>query len=206
MSTDRLNKQIQFILEIDKLKKIFRQSLITDGSREENDAEHSWHLAVMAVLLSEYANDPGLDILKVLKMVLIHDIVEIDAGDTFIYDLEGNQSKQAREKEAATRLFGLLPKDQETELRSLWEEFEARESSEAKFAAVLDRLEPLLLNTRTEGHTWKKFNIPSERVYQKNKHVREGSLTLWHYINELLEDCIKCGYLKEKIEDAKNPQ
>lgn len=201
MSTERLNQQIRFILEIDKLKQIFRQSRITDGSREENDAEHSWHLAIMAVLLSEYANDPGLNVLKVIKMVLIHDIVEIDAGDTFIYDLEGNQSKAAREKKAASRLFGLLPKDQETELRSLWEEFEVRETSEAKFAAVLDRLEPLLLNTQTEGHTWNKFNIPSHRVFAKNEHVREGSMVLWHYINELLEDCMRKGYLKEKTEE-----
>ncbi|NLI90854.1 MAG: HD domain-containing protein [Peptococcaceae bacterium] len=191
---ERLNQQINFILEIDKLKKIYRQSLISDGSREENDAEHSWHLAVMAIILKEYANDPGLDILKVVKMVLIHDIVEIDAGDTFIYDIEGNSSKLQRESEAALRLFGFLPEDQQDEFKSLWEEFEAKETSEAKFAAVLDRLEPLLLNTRTEGHTWKKHHIPSERVFQKNLHVKEGSVELWQYINTMIQDCIEKGY------------
>ncbi|MGI6449604.1 MAG: HD domain-containing protein [Desulfitobacteriia bacterium] len=194
---DRLQKQINFILEIDKLKSIYRQSVIADGSREENDAEHSWHLAVMAILLQEYANDPELDILKVLKMVIIHDLVEIDAGDTFIYDLEGNNSKAEREKQAAARIFNLLPEDQAQEMRGLWEEFESRNTPEAKFAAVLDRLEPLLLNSRTGGHTWKKFSIKSERVIQKNAHTREGSLELWHFINDLIVDCIAKGYLEE---------
>ncbi len=193
---ERLNQQINFILEIDKLKKIYRQSLITDGSREENDAEHSWHLAVMAIILCEYANEPRLDILRVIKMVLIHDIVEIDAGDTFIYDIEGNRSKEEREKEAASRIFGLLPDDQQQEMIQLWKEFEARETPEAKFAAVLDRLEPVLLNTLTEGHTWNKFGIKSENVFEKNKHVQEGSYMLWQYINKLLEECIQKGYLK----------
>jgi putative hydrolase of HD superfamily len=194
---ERLNDQISFILEIDKLKKIYRQSLLTDGSREENDAEHSWHLAIMAIVLSEHANDHQLDILKVLKMVLIHDIVEIDAGDTFIYDTKGNSSKAEREKKAAERIFGFLPKDQAQEFRNLWEEFETRETSEAKFAAVLDRLEPLLLNSKTEGHTWKKFSIKSETVFQKNQHVQEGSLVLGEYVNELIENCISKGYFNE---------
>lgn len=193
---ERLTKQINFILEVDKLKEIYRQSRITDGSREENDAEHSWHLAVMAFLLQEYGNDTNMDILKVMKMVLIHDLVEIDAGDTFIYDTVGYQSKPDREQKAASRIFGLLPEDQAGEFQTLWQEFEARETSEAKFAAVLDRLEPLLLNSRTEGHTWRKFNIKSEAVFQKNAHVREGSEALAGYINDLLEDCITKGYLQ----------
>lgn len=192
---ERLNDQINFILEIDKLKKIYRQSLLTDGSREENDAEHSWHLAIMAIILSEYASDHQLDVLKVLKMVLIHDIVEIDAGDTFIYDIKGNSNKAEREEKAAERLFGLLPSDQAQELQSLWEEFETRETSEAKFAAALDRLEPLLLNSKTEGHTWKKFGIKSETVFQKNQHVQEGSLVLGEYVGKLIENCILKGYL-----------
>lgn len=196
--TDRLEKQIRFILEIDKLKQIYRQSIITGCSREENDAEHSWHLGIMAILLSEYANDQSIDILKVIKMVLIHDIVEIDAGDTFIYDITGNKNKAEREKKAASRIFGLLPKDQEIEFRELWEEFERRSTSEAKFAAVLDRLEPLLLNSQTEGHTWKKFGIKSDRVFQKNIHTKEGSEELWLYINSLIEKCIEKGYLKDK--------
>lgn len=198
MNRDRLNKQIEFILEIDKLKKVYRQSVIADGSREENDAEHSWHLAVMAIILSEYANDSNLNVLKVIKMVLIHDLVEIEAGDTFIYDLEGNSSKADREKKAASKVFGYLPQDQEIELRELWEEFEKRETPEAKFAAVMDRLEPLLLNSRTEGHTWQKFDIKRERVLEKNLHVKEGSVELWHYINELIEDCVEKGYLKKE--------
>jgi len=197
MNDIRLNKQIEFILEIDKLKKVYRQSVITDGSREENDAEHSWHLAVMAIVLHEYANDTNIDLLKVLKMVLIHDIVEIDAGDTFIYDKKGNEKKAQREMMAAERIFGLLPEEQYMEFKKLWEEFEARETPEAKFAATLDRLEPLLLNAKTGGHTWKKFNITSERVLQKNLHTKQGSAKLWEYINDLIEECIDKGYLKK---------
>jgi len=193
----RLEQQIRFIIEIDKLKKIMRQSRITDDSREENDAEHSWHLAVMAMTLAEYANDAHLDILKVMKMVLIHDLVEIDAGDTFIYDIQGNQSKAQRENQAATRIFGILPPDQALEFKGLWEEFEERNSAEAKFAAVLDRLEPLLLNAETQGHTWKKHQIKSDLVYQKNMHVQEGSIEIWHYINALIEECIGKGYLEK---------
>ncbi|KUO62774.1 MAG: hypothetical protein APF84_03770 [Gracilibacter sp. BRH_c7a] len=196
MSTgDRLRKQIEFILEIDKLKQIFRQSRITDGTREENDAEHSWHLAMMAILLAEYANDSNINIQKVLKMILIHDIVEIDAGDTFIYDIEYNESKSQREQKAAKRIFGILPPDQEIEFRELWEEFEARNTSEAKFAAAMDRLQPSLLNFKTEGHTWKKFGIKYNRVLQKNEHINEGSQVLWGYFSELLNECLSKGYI-----------
>ncbi len=198
MSTsEKLAKQIEFIKEIDKLKKICRQTVIDDGSREENDAEHSWHLAVMAMVLLEYANEPGIDICKVIKMVLIHDIVEIDAGDTFIYDAEGNISKADREEQAAHRIFGLLPKEQELEFLGLWQEFEAKNTPEAKFAAVMDRLEPLLLNSVTKGHTWRKFGIKSQAVREKNIHVREGSAEIWRYINELIDECIKQGILEK---------
>ena len=192
---DRLRKQIDFILEIDKLKQIYRQSRITDGSREENDAEHSWHLAMMAILLSEYANDSRINVLKILKMLLIHDIVEIDAGDTFIYDIDKNESKSDREQQAAERIFGMLPPDQEIEFRELWEEFETRNTSEAKFAAAMDRLQPSLLNSRTEGHTWKKFGIRYNRVLEKNKHINEGSQILGAYFSELLEECLSNGYI-----------
>jgi len=194
---DRLYQQISFILEIDKLKNIYRQSILTDGIREENDAEHSWHLAVMAMVLAEYANKPDINLLKVIKMVLVHDIVEIDAGDTFIYDIPGNESKSEREKQAAQRIFSLLPKDQEKEFTGLWEEFEQKVTPEAKFAAVFDRLEPLLLNSRTKGHTWKKFGIKSSGVYNKNLHVKEGSTEIWYYITELIDDCIEKGYLEK---------
>ncbi|NLP44987.1 MAG: HD domain-containing protein [Peptococcaceae bacterium] len=197
MSDTRLNKQIEFIFEVDKLKKIYRQSIITDGSREENDAEHSWHLALMAIVLHEYANDKNIDLLKVLKMVIIHDIVEIDAGDTFIYDKRGNETKGQREKLAAERIFGLLPQEQYLEFKHLWEEFEARETPEAKFAAVLDRLEPLLLNAKTGGHTWKKFNITSDQVLQRNSHTKQGSKKLWDYIEKLIRECINKGYLEK---------
>ncbi len=197
MTTARLLQQVEFIVEIDKLKKIYRQSLISDGSRDENDAEHSWHLAVMAMILSEYANDPALDILKVLKMVLIHDIVEIDAGDTFIYDVQGYTTKSDREDHAAARIFGLLPQDQKHELTELWQEFEQRQTAEAKFAAVLDRLEPLLLNSLTDGHTWKKHHITSSKVFARNEHTQEGSAVLYKYITELINDCIDKGYLKK---------
>ncbi|NLM22292.1 MAG: HD domain-containing protein [Peptococcaceae bacterium] len=194
--SDKLGRQIEFIKEIDKLKTIYRQSVIADGSREENDAEHSWHLAVMAMVLHEYANDPQLDLLKVIKMVLIHDIVEIDAGDTFIYDVEANLSKLEREEKAARRIFGILPKEQELEFLNLWREFEAQQTAEAKFAAVMDRLEPLLLNSLTKGHTWNKYGIKSDTVLEKNLHVKEGSVEIWHYINDLIADCIEKGILE----------
>lgn len=192
---NRLQQQIEFILEVDKLKQVFRQSRITDGSREENDAEHSWHLALMAILLTEYSNHPKIDVLKVLKMLLIHDLVEIDAGDTFIYDTDKNQNKRERENYAAKRIFGLLPSDQEKEFMELWEEFEAGNTPEAKFSAAMDRLQPSLLNYRTQGHTWKKFGIKYDRVIHKNRQIAEGSTILWDYYQELLEDCMQKGYL-----------
>lgn len=150
----RLTQQISFILEIDQLKQIYRQNLILDGSRRENDAEHSWHLAMMAVVLQEYASEP-VDLSRVLQMVLLHDIVEIDAGDTFCYDVQAGLDKHEREQKAAKRIFGLLPSDQGEELKNLWLEFEAGESPEARFAAVLDRLQPFLNNYHTEGGTWR---------------------------------------------------
>jgi len=195
--SDRLAKQIEFIKEIDKLKKIYRQSVISDGSREENDAEHSWHLAVMAMVLHEYANDRQLDLLKVIKMVLIHDIVEIDAGDTFIYDVKGNANKLEREEKAAQRIFGILPKEQALEFINLWREFEEKNTMEAKFAAALDRLEPLILNSLTGGHTWKKYGIKSKTVREKNLQVKDGSVEIWHYINDLITECIEKGLLEE---------
>jgi len=197
MNRKRFEQQVKFILEVDKLKQIYRQSIITGANREENDAEHSWHLALMAMILAEYANEDGLDILKVIKMVLIHDIVEIDAGDTFIYDTEGFASKDKRERMAADRIFSLLPDDQRTQLYSLWEEFEARETPEAKFAAALDRFEPVLLNSQTKGHTWNKFDIDSSRVREKNAPVKEASTEIWQYINDLINDCIAQGILKK---------
>jgi len=193
---ERFYKQIDFLLELDKLKTIQRRSYLTNGNRRENSAEHSWHLAVMALLLSEYSNFP-IDIIKVLKMVLIHDIVEIDAGDTYCYDNIGNSFKDVREKRAANRIFGMLPLDQAEEFRSLWEEFEAGETPESKFAAVLDRLMPLLHNYHTQGRSWKEHGVTKSQVFERNSHVVEGSLVLGEYIQNIIEDAAARGYLSE---------
>ncbi|MDX2217012.1 MAG: HD domain-containing protein [Oculatellaceae cyanobacterium bins.114] len=191
----RLHQQIQFILEIDKLKLILRQTLLTDGSRRENSAEHSWHLAMMAMLLAEYAPEP-VDLLRVMKMLLIHDLVEIDAGDTFCYDRQGNLDKAAREMQAADRLFGLLPPDQGAELRSLWNEFEAQTTIEARFATALDRLQPLLHNQQTEGGTWRIHSVTRDRVIKRMEPIEAGAPDLWTYVQTVIDECVSAGYLK----------
>jgi putative hydrolases of HD superfamily len=190
----RLAQQLQFIVEIDKLKHVLRQTLLTDGSRRENSAEHSWHLAVMAIFLSEYA-PPGVDLLQAIKMLLIHDLVEIDAGDTFCYDTQGNQDKAMRERLAAQRIFGLLPDDQATELQALWQEFEAQATVTAQFATALDRLQPLLHNQQTQGGTWKMHEITVDRVLQRMAPVQTGAPELWLVVEQVLEDCLSKGYL-----------
>ena len=194
---DRLKKQISFITEIDKLKNIYRQTYLIHDDRHENDAEHSWHIALMAFILSEYAEERELDILRVVKMLLIHDIVEIDAGDTFIYDTEGNKDKQEREQKAAQRIFYLLPDDQAKELHELWEEFERQESQESKFAASLDRLQPLLYNYLTQGKSWKEHKIHSRQVKQRNEHMNNGSSILWNYAKKLIHNAVTRGYLQK---------
>ncbi|HEY9596335.1 MAG TPA: HD domain-containing protein [Cyanophyceae cyanobacterium] len=191
----RLAQQIQFIVEIDKLKQVLRQTLLTDTSRQENSAEHSWHIALMAMLLAEYAPVPEVDILRVIKMLLIHDLVEIDAGDTFCYDVQGNQDKAARETEAATRLFGLLPEEQGIELRTLWEEFEAQETDAARFAGALDRLQPLLQNQQTKGGTWRMHGITRSQVLQRMHPVQENIPALWPFVEQVIEDSVIAGYL-----------
>lgn len=197
MDAERLVKQIEFIVEIDKLKRVFRQNVVIGTQQQENDAEHSWHLAVMAIILSEYSSAKELDILRVLKMLLIHDLVEIHAGDTFCYDVQGNLDKLDRELKAAKRLFNLLPSEQAQEMMDLWQEFESMATPESCFAASLDRLQPLLLNYHTNGHTWKKPGITSERVLQRNKVIENNAPQLWEYVKELIKDCIQKGYLKE---------
>jgi putative hydrolase of HD superfamily len=192
----RLARQMDFIHEIDKLKCVFRRTLLMDGSRYENDAEHSWHLAVMAVLLKEYANEPNLNLERVIKLVLVHDLVEIDAGDTYCYDEAGNLDKAAREQAAADRIFALLPEDQGAGIRRLWEEFEARETPEARFAAALDRVQPLLHNYFTGGQIWAKHGIGSEKVRERNQHVEDGSRALWNYAESLIREAVKQGFLK----------
>ena len=193
---ERLRQQIEFVMEIDKLKQIYRQNLIADTSRRENDAEHSWHIALMAVLLREYAEEP-VDLEKVIKMLLIHDLVEVYAGDTFCYDEEAVKDKEARVKEAAQRLYSLLPADQEAELRGLWHEFEERKPAEARFAACLDRVQPFLLNYLNRGGTWKMHPVTSDQVRRRMAPVAEICPELGEYVEGLLVDAIAKGYLRE---------
>ncbi|MBG1267837.1 HD domain-containing protein [Nostoc sp. WHI] len=196
MQINRLTQQIQFIIEIDRLKQVMRQTLLTDGSRQENSAEHSWHLAVMAIALAEYAPE-DVNIFQAIKMLLIHDLVEIDAGDTFCYDVQGNHSKAEREAQAALRLFGLLPDDQGSELRLLWDEFEAGKTPTAKFAAALDRIQPLLHNQQTQGGSWRIHGIRREQVMKRVAPVETGAPELWPFVLQLIDDCVTAGYLKE---------
>lgn len=196
MPSNRLSQQIQFILEIDRLKQILRQTLLTDSSRQENSAEHSWHLAMMALILVEYA-PIGTDLLRALKMLLIHDIVEIDAGDVSCYDVQGNLNKAEREQLAANRIFGLLPPDQSIDLQALWIEFERRETVTAQFATALDRLQPLLHNQQTQGHSWKVHAVKRNQVMQRMAPVEVGAPELWSHVQQVIEECIQAGYLTD---------
>lgn len=196
MISDNLLKQIAFIKEIDKVKYIQRKTKLFNSDRNENDAEHSWHLAIMAVVLAEHSNE-NIDVLKVIKMLLIHDIVEIDAGDTFIYDTQKNHTNTDEERLAANRIFGLLPKAQADELIEIWEEFEAGETKEAKFAKSMDRLEPLLQNTSNNGGTWAEFGVDYDKVYNKKKVIKEGSEVIWDYAENLINESVDNGILKK---------
>lgn len=189
---ERLQKQMKFILEVDKVKEIFRQTYLSDGSRKENDAEHSWHLALMAVLLKEYANEE-VNLLKVIPMVLIHDLVEIDAGDTYAYDQAGLATQRERETKAADRIFGLLPSDQAKVFRALWEEFEAYETAEAKFAHALDNCQPLFLNDASGGKSWREHGVHKSQIYKRNEHTAEGSVEIWEYMKTLVDKHIQLG-------------
>jgi putative hydrolase of HD superfamily len=196
MQHDSLVRQVNFIKEIDKLKYIQRKTKLFNSDRTENDAEHSWHLAMMTIVLAEHADKP-VDVLKVLKMVLIHDIVEIDAGDTFIYDTIKSHTNTDEELIAATRIFGLLPTDQAEEFISVWKEFEEGVTNEAKFARSMDRFEPLLQNTSNNGGTWTEFDVPYQKVYEKKKAIKEGSTTIWDYAENLINDSVAKGILKK---------
>ncbi len=196
MKQDRLQQQISFIVEIDKMKDILRRTNLINDKRRENDAEHSWHIAVMAVLLFEYA-DAEVDILKVIKMLLIHDLVEIYAGDTYAYDEEGYKDKAKREASAAKRVYSLLPVDQALELRGLWEEFEEHKSTESRFAAAMDVLQPLLLNYETEGISWKPHSVVSSMVRERIGMIKDGSSSLWEFATNLIEYAVQRGYLAE---------
>ena len=189
---ERLRKQIEFALEIDKEKNIFRQTHLSNHGRNENDAEHAWHMAIMAYLLREYSNEP-IDIGKVMLMCLIHDIVEIDAGDTYAYDLEGQKTQKAREEVAKERIFSMLPEDQKLELSSLFDEFEAYETPEAKFAHAMDNLQPLMLNDSNDGADWREHRVHSSQVYGRQSKTRRGSQKLYELVDQLIQKNIKKG-------------
>ena len=199
MDDIRFEQQIQFILEVDKLKTILRRTYLLNADRVENTAEHSWHLAIGAILLAEHANEP-VDITRVLKMVLVHDIVEIDAGDTYFYDEAAEVDKSTREQRAADRLFGILPADQGEELRALWEEFELGQTPEARFALALDRFMPQLHNYYTEGRSWNEHGITADRVLERNASIANGSGKLWDCARSLLDDAVERGFLPSRKE------
>jgi putative hydrolase of HD superfamily len=183
---DRLEQQINFIVETDKLKSIIRQNYLADSSRKEDDADHSWHLALMCAVLSEYANE-DINVVKTMIMVLIHDIVEIDAGDTYAYDEQANVSKRDRELAAADRIFKLLPEDQAEKMRSLWNEFENNITPEAKFAVALDRIQPILLNDKSQGKSWREHKVKLSQIMKRNQITHEGSEVLWEYTNDIIK-------------------
>ena len=194
---NRLEQQLQFILEIDKVKKIIRQTPLSDASRKENDAEHSWHIALMAYLLQEYAEEP-VEVSKVMLMVLIHDLVEIDAGDTYAYDEEGAKTKDERERKAADRIFGLLPEEQGMYLKALWDEFEAYETAEAKYAHMLDNFQPLLLNDAAGGISWTEHQVKKSQIYKRNEKVEETSATIWKCMQDKIDKHIQAGHVLDE--------
>ena len=194
---ERLKKQMEFILEVDKIKFIGRQTYLSDGERKENDAEHSWHLALMTALLSEHANEK-IDVRKTMLMVLVHDIVEIDAGDTYAYDAAGNATKRERELKAAKRIFHLLLEDQAEELFQLWEEFEACETPEAKFAHSMDNIQPIMLNDATGGKAWREHQVKKSQVEKRQESTRAGSETIMEVAEEIIRRNVENGNLKNE--------
>ena len=191
----RLEKQIAFLTEVDKEKNIFRQTYLADGKRKENDAEHSWHLALAAVLLKEHMKEDA-DLGRVMTMVLIHDLVEIDAGDTYAYDTEGAATKREREVKAADRIFGILPEDQGTYLRELWDEFEAYETAEAKYAHLLDNFQPIMLNDASDGKSWEEHGVHKSQVCRRNARIPETSEIVWEKMLEIMDKHIEKGHLQ----------
>lgn len=196
LKNTRFLQQLSFLTEVDAMKNILRRTLLVDGSRRENDAEHSWHFALMAMVLYEYSDCHNVNLSRVLKMALVHDLIEIYAGDTFAYDVKGNEDKLARETAAADKLFALLPEDQGVEYRKLWEEFDARETSDAVYAAAIDCLQPFINNYLTQGHTWKEGNVHSAQVYERLNSVKKGAPDLWPFVEFVIEDSIQKGYLQ----------
>lgn len=198
MEKSRLEKQFDFCLEIDKEKFIGRQTYLSDTSRKENDSEHAWHMAIMTLILSEYANDE-IDVLKTISMLLIHDLVEIDAGDTYAYDEEGKKTQHAREVAAADRIFGLLPEDQGTKFRALWDEFESGDTPESRFARTMDRVQPMMLNAASGGISWKEHGVQLSQILERNGSTKDGSNTLWeHALHHFIEPHVDKGCIKDE--------
>jgi len=191
---ERLRRQFAFLIECDRLKEIVRQTLNTHSGRQENDAEHSWALCLFVMTLAEHSNEP-IDVLRVMKMLLIHDVVEIDAGDTFAYDTSRLADQHEREARAAVRIFGLLPDDQAAEFRALWDEFEARETPDAKFAHAIDRCQAMLLNCLSKGVTWSRYHVRLEQIQARNAPIGDGSATLWSHMSEMLDEMVEAGHL-----------
>ncbi|MCD8014786.1 MAG: HD domain-containing protein [Lachnospiraceae bacterium] len=193
MNEERIRRQFAFCLEMDKEKNIGRQTYLSDGERKENDAEHAWHMAVMTLVLGEYANE-DIDLLRTIGMLLIHDVVEIDAGDTYAYDEEGKKTQRQRELAAADRLFSLLPPDQGAKMRALWDEFEACETPEAKFARTMDNIQPAMLNAAAGGKAWSEKGVHLNQILERNKNTAQGSEALWDYsLENFIEPNVKDG-------------
>lgn len=196
MINEKLKKDMEFIVAVDKMKSIFRQTSIIGEDRREDDAQHSWHISLMAMTLGEYANDE-VDVYKVIKMLLTHDLVEIYAGDTFCYDQKANLDKKEREIEAANKIYGMLDEEKGKEMRALWDEFEKMETKEAIFAAAMDRFQPILNNYYNKGGTWKKYNVSKEAVYKRMEPIKRASKELWAYTEFMIENAIKEGMISE---------
>ncbi|MDE6663844.1 MAG: HD domain-containing protein [Lachnospiraceae bacterium] len=196
MENKRLEKQIDFILEADKEKNIIRQTHLSGNGRRENDAEHAWHMAIMVYLLKEYANEE-IDVAKAMMMALIHDIVEIDAGDTYAYDSKGLETQKEREEQAAERIFGLLPDDQGEELKSLFQEFEASETPESRFVHAMDNFQPLLLNNSNDGSDWREHEICKSQVMKRHINTKSGSNIIWECAKKIIDKHVRNGNIKD---------
>jgi putative hydrolase of HD superfamily len=202
MTDDRLSRQMEFIVEADRLKQVLRRTVTIDENRNENSAEHSWHISLMALLLSEYAAEKGLDLLRTVKLMLVHDLVEIDAGDTYCHDQEACKDQLQRETRAAERLFRILPDDQAAEVRALWDEFEAGVTAEAKYANALDRLQALLLNYHAQGRVWAKFGITAPQVLARARPIEGGAPALWRFARDLIDQAVVGGLLEAGPKDG----
>lgn len=197
MTLSRFEKQLNFIQEADKLKSVYRLCWLLDGSRRETDAEHSWHLALMAIIFSEYANENGCDLLKVIQMLLIHDLVEIDVGDCSRYDAQARVNKVFLEKKAADRIFGLLPEGQADKFKNLWQEYSDGKTLEARFACAIDKFQPVLHNVLNDGKPWDELKISSKQIFDASKNIADGSRPLWRYAQKIVQDIVEKGYINE---------